>query len=138
MPATVERPSASRRPSSVSWIDFGWPGRLTISAPPRITATWRDRIAVGTKFRLIWRIRSPNPGISLSAMASVASGVMSRGAGPVPPVVSTRWQPATSTSSTSVRSMMGRSSGISRVWATQGEARARTSQSCSAGMPASA
>ena len=37
MPATVERPSASRRPSSVSWIDFGWPGRLTISAPLRIT-----------------------------------------------------------------------------------------------------
>ena len=44
-------PAASRRgrPSSVSAIAFGWPGRLMISALPRITATWRDRIAVGTK-----------------------------------------------------------------------------------------
>jgi hypothetical protein len=40
--------SRRRRPSSVSAIDFGWPGRLMISALPRITATWRDRIAVGT------------------------------------------------------------------------------------------
>ena len=37
-----------------------------------------------------------------SATASVASGVTSRGAGPVPPVVSTRSQPASSTSSHSV------------------------------------
>jgi len=59
-------------------------GRLTISAWPRITATWRDRIAVGTKRRPICRICSPKPGISLSATASVASGVTSRGAGPVP------------------------------------------------------
>ena len=64
--------------------------------------TWRDRIAVGTKRRLICRICSPKPGISLSATASVASGVTSRGAGPVPPVVSTRSQPAPSTSSLSV------------------------------------
>ena len=44
-----------------------------ISALPRITATWRERMAVGVKFRLIWRICSPKPGISLSATASVAS-----------------------------------------------------------------
>jgi hypothetical protein len=51
-------------------------------------------MAVGTKARLICRICSPKPGITLCATASVASGVTSRGAGPVPPVVSTRWQPA--------------------------------------------
>ena len=38
----------ARMPRSVSAIAFGWPGRLMISARPRITATWRDRIAVGT------------------------------------------------------------------------------------------
>ena len=55
----------------------GWPGRLITSALPRITATCRDRIAVGTKFRLICRICSPKPGITLCAIASVASGVTS-------------------------------------------------------------
>jgi hypothetical protein len=39
-------------------------GRLMTSAWPRITATWRDRMAVGTKRRLIWRIYSSKPGIS--------------------------------------------------------------------------
>jgi hypothetical protein len=52
--------------------------------------TWRDRIAVGTKASEICRICSPKPGMILCATASVASGVTSRGAGPVPPVVSTR------------------------------------------------
>ena len=33
-------------------MDLGWPGRLMISARPRITATCRERIAVGTYFRL--------------------------------------------------------------------------------------
>ena len=80
------------RPSSVSAIAFGWPGRLMISALPRTTATWRDRIEVGTKARPMRRICSPKPGISLVATASVASGVTSRGAGPVPPVVRTRSQ----------------------------------------------
>ncbi len=69
---------------------FGWPGKLRISARPRIAPTCRDRIAVGTYLRLTWRICSPNPGNTLWATASVASGVTSRGAGPVPPVVSTR------------------------------------------------
>ena len=76
---------AAGRPASVSAMALGWPGRLMISALPRITATWRDRIAVGTKVRLIWRICSPKPGMVLCATASVASGVTSRGAGPVPP-----------------------------------------------------
>ena len=50
-------------------------------------AVCRDRIAVGTCFRLSARIISPNPGISRVHAATVASGVKSRGAGPVPPVV---------------------------------------------------
>ena len=135
MPTWRTLPSASRTPSSVSRIDLGWPGRLMIRHLPRITATWRDRIAVGTKLRLMRRISSPKPGISLSPMASVASGVTSRTAGPVPPVVSTRLQPAVSTSSTRVRSISARSSGISRVSAVHGEVSALPSQSCSAGMP---
>src|SRR5882762_5534193 len=98
-------PGAPGSPCSVSRIDFGWPGRLMISACPRITATCRDRIAVGTNLRLSERICSPKPGMTLSAMASVASGVTSRRAGPVPPVVSTRWQRFSSTSSTSVDEM---------------------------------
>jgi hypothetical protein len=109
-----------------------------ISACLRITATWRERIAVGTNFRLSARICSPNPGISLSATASVASGVTSRGAGPVPPVVSTRWQPFTSTSSFRVASIMTCSSAISRVSSRHaGEAIAADSHSFSAGMPSS-
>ena len=91
-----------------------------MSALPRITATWRDRIAVGTNSRLMRRICSPKPGITRSATASVASGVTSRGAGPVPPVVTTRWQPRSSTSSRSVASMTGCSSGIRRRSSSRG------------------
>ena len=101
------------------------------------TATWRDRIAVGTKRRLIWRICSPNPGICLCATASVASGVTSRSAGPVPPVVSTRSHLASSTSSQSTALMPACSSGISRVSQWIGFFSARDNQSCSAGSPKS-
>jgi len=84
------------------------------------------------------RICSPNPGITLSATASVASGVTSRGAGPVPPVVSTRWQPRPSTSSFSVFSISGCSSAMRRVSSRHfGEAMAEPSQSLSEGMPSS-
>jgi len=38
-----------------------------------------------------------HPGIILAQTALVASGVTSRGAGPVPPVVTTRQQPSRST-----------------------------------------
>ena len=82
MPFTNDWPEASFNPSSVSAIALGWPGRLMIRQRSRITATWRDRMAVGTNFRLICRICSPNPGISLCATANVASGVTSRSAGP--------------------------------------------------------
>ncbi|ODV41547.1 hypothetical protein AWV79_36030 [Cupriavidus sp. UYMMa02A] len=134
-------PASSRRPSSVSRIARGWPGRLMINAArlgvSRITATWRDRIAVGTKCRLTWRICSPKPGISFVPTASVASGVTSRRAGPVPPVVRIRSQPATSTSSISVREICAGSSGISRSTPCHGEVSVRPNHSRSAGMPSS-
>lgn len=56
-----------------------------------------DSTAVGTYLRLIARICSPYPGNMRSQTASVASGVTSRGAGPVPPVVTTKQQPCVST-----------------------------------------
>ena len=129
--------SACGSPCSVSAIDLGWPGKLMISVLPRITATWRDRIAVATKRRLMLRICSPKPGITLSATASVASGVTSRGDGPVPPVVSTRSQAAWSTNSHSAALMRSCSSGINLVSQSIGFFSARDSQSRSAGSPRS-
>ena len=73
MPCTLALPSASRSPSSVSLMLLRLPQQVDYQrALPRITATCRDRIAVGTKFRLICRICSPKPGI-LCAIASVPS-----------------------------------------------------------------
>ncbi len=92
---------------------------------------------MGTYFRLTCRICSPNPGITLCATASVASGVTSRGAGPVPPVVNTSWQPAMSTSSTSVRSMTACSSGMRRVIVVHGDLSAAVNHSVSPGSPLS-
>ncbi|MNS95864.1 hypothetical protein D3C72_1301400 [compost metagenome] len=71
------------------------------------------------------------------ATASVASGVTSRRAGPVPPVVSTRSHPQISTSSISVSEMRAGSSGIRRSTACQGEVIADPSHSRSAGRPRS-
>ena len=116
---------------------LGWPGRLIIKHWPRITATWRERMAVGTKFRLIWRICSPKPGIVLLATANVASGVTSLIAGPVPPVVKIKWQPALSTKSISVFSISVCSSAIKRVSNCMGVITARLSQSCKLGIPLS-
>src|SRR5664280_708945 len=124
-------------PSRVSAIAFGWPGRLMTSDLPRTTATWRDRMAVGTKARLMRRICSPKPGSSFVATASVASGVTSRGAGPVPPVVTTRSHRSSSTSSRRVALMVASSSGMRRACHSIGFSTARVSQSRRAGMPLS-
>ena len=118
-------------------MDLGCPGRLMMSVLPRMTAVCRDRMAVGTKFRLMARICSPKPGSSRSATARVASGVTSRGAGPVPPVVRIRWQPTSSASSHRVWLMASCSSGISRLLPSQVEVSALSSQSAMAGMPRS-
>ena len=101
----------------------GRPGRLTMSERPRMPAVWRERIAVGTLARLTCRINSPKPGIGFSTTSPVASGVTSRGAGPVPPVVTIRQQPSLSASSISVSAMPLRSSGMTRATGVQGVAR---------------
>src|SRR5687767_1007788 len=81
---------AGNTASKQSRMALGLPGRLTINELPRIPAIWRDRIAVGTNLSDTARISSPKPSRILSQTASVASGVTSRLAGPVPPVVTTR------------------------------------------------
>ena len=58
-----------------------------IRVSPLIPAVCLERIAVGTYFRDIERICSPNPGNIFSQTDMVASGVTSLISGPVPPVV---------------------------------------------------
>ena len=81
---------AGKTASKHSLIDFGLPGKLIIKLLPLRPAVCLDKIAVGTNFKDSVLISSPKPGIILSQTASVASGVTSRFAGPVPPVVTTR------------------------------------------------
>src|SRR5262245_385890 len=83
---------AGNTASRQSRMALGLPGKLTIKERPRMPAICRDRIAVGTTLSETARISSPKPSSSLSQTASVASGVTSRRAGPVPPVVTTRQQ----------------------------------------------
>jgi len=86
-----------------------------IDAPDRWTP-WQSNYesSVGTFFRDASRISSPKPGIIFWQTASVASGVTSRGEGPVPPVVTTREHCSTSHRAMRVASMVARSSGMSR------------------------
>ena len=53
-------------------------------------------MAVGTYWSEMALICSPKPGSIFSHTLSVASGVTSLWAGPVPPVVTTTWQPISS------------------------------------------
>ena len=82
-----------------------------MSVRPRMPAVWRERIAVGTNLREAVRISSPKPGSIFWQTAAVASGVTSRRAGPVPPVVTARQQPASSAIRRSSASITGCSSG---------------------------
>ena len=66
---------------------LGLPGRLTIIAFARTAAVPRDSAAVGVFSVPFRRISSAIPGITRSATPCVASGVLSRGPIPVPPVV---------------------------------------------------
>ena len=116
MPLTSVLPSSSFSPSSVSLIAFGWPGRLMISACLRITADLarQDRRRHELEAHLAHLLAES--GHLLVARRRASPRASRRAApGPVPPVVSTRWQPSSSTSSFSVASITGRSSGISRV-----------------------
>src|SRR5574339_350371 len=68
-------------------IALGLPGKFRTKVRLRMPAVCRERIAVGTYVRLFALINSPKPGNILLHTASVASGVTSRTAGPVPPDV---------------------------------------------------
>ena len=56
----------------------------------RMPQTPREIMAMGVCFNVSMRIASARPGASRSMTARVASGVLSRGAKPVPPVVTMR------------------------------------------------
>ena len=66
---------------------FGAAGKIYDDGVARTAATARDKTAVGVFSIPLRRISSETPGIRRSAMATVASGVLSRGPMPVPPVV---------------------------------------------------
>ena len=100
--------------SMVSRIDFGRPGKLNTRAFPLVPPSCLERIAVGTKLSDIARICSPKPGRTRSSTPSVASGVTSLAAGPVPPVVTTTLQPMPSINSINAEAMTSRSSGTHR------------------------
>ena len=71
-----------------STAPLGLPGRLRMRVRPRIPATARDSMACGVILSDSARMTSARPGASRSITDRVASGVTSRGAKPVPPVVS--------------------------------------------------
>src|SRR5205823_10187502 len=74
--------------SSDSAAPLGLPGRLTMSVLFLTAAVPRESTAVGVCSSPLRRICSEIPGTIRSATACVASGVLSRGPMPVPPVVS--------------------------------------------------
>src|SRR5467141_3579856 len=85
--------------SSDSTAPLGLPGKFTMSVFVRTAAVPRESTAVGVCSRPLRRISSEIPGTIRSATACVASGVLSRGPIPVPPVVkrtSTRPESASS------------------------------------------
>ena len=77
--------------SRFSFTALGLPGRFTIRVLPRSTLTPRLSIPRGVMVRLWYRMASAMPGALRSATLKVTSGVISRGAKPVPPVVRIRF-----------------------------------------------
>ena len=70
----------------LSHIEIRLPGRLTISVCFRIPAAALLRTAYGVTLRDSTIIAVVMPFVSLSSICLVASGVMSLGAKPVPPL----------------------------------------------------
>mmetsp|Transcript_2679 Transcript_2679/g.4112 ORF Transcript_2679/g.4112 Transcript_2679/m.4112 type:complete len:127 (+) Transcript_2679:118-498(+) len=65
----------------------GFPGKFTIIVSPQIPAVPRERAASGW-IAAHWAVTNVmSPGASFSITSCVASGVISRGENPVPPVV---------------------------------------------------
>ncbi len=103
--------SASMTARMFSFAAFSLPGRLTISERPRMPAALRERQPRGVMRMLAARIASGMPGVSRSMTVLVASGVMSRGEKPVPPVVRIRDISSSSAHLTSSRRISSASSG---------------------------
>src|ERR1051326_2148471 len=82
--------SKSKTARSDSTAPFGLPGKLRISARPHTPHTARLNAASGVCFAPSARMRSGIPSTIREQTARVASGVTSRSAMPVPPVVTTR------------------------------------------------
>ena len=108
-------PSAGSRNERFSCTALGLPGRLTISVLARMAATARVSMARGVYCRLLATMAAGIPGTIRSAISQVASGVQSRGAKPVPPVVSSRSHPPPSHSSRMAAASRSRSSGSRTV-----------------------
>ena len=81
-------------------------------------AAFLERQPLGVIFMLSALISSGMPGVSLSITAFVASGVMSRGANPVPPVVSTNATFSSSAHFVSSSFIISISSGTIEVYTT--------------------
>ena len=94
--------SIAASPSRTPLVD---PGRLMMSVRARTPASPRESAARGKVVSESNRMRSAIPGASRSSTARVASGVRSRGARPVPPVVSTRSATSPSHQATSCAAM---------------------------------
>eukprot|EP00962_Isochrysis_galbana_P025599 scaffold7914_cov118-Isochrysis_galbana.AAC.6 len=82
---------------------------------PRAPAADRERAARGSWRSAALMSSSERPGRGLDRTASVASGVTSRGARPVPPVVSTTLTPPPSAHARSVLEICSASSGTTAV-----------------------
>src|SRR6202789_2124098 len=91
--APVSRTSACGMRSSTAWSDVtapsGLPGRFTMRVWPQAPEMARLSAASGVRRAPAARMRSAKPSRMRVQTARVASGVTSRGAMPVPPVVTT-------------------------------------------------
>src|SRR5215212_3562076 len=94
----------------LSLTALGEPGRFTINVPEQTPHTPLDNIAIGVAFSDCARIASAMPGASRSMTRCVASGVLSRGPRPVPPVVMIKLTSVRAANSRSVCTSGSRSS----------------------------
>jgi len=92
LPDNISRPcgNTGKITSKHSRTALTLPGRLIIKVLRRTPATARESIDRLVFFKLSILMASASPGTSRSITARVASGVLSRGLKPVPPVVNIR------------------------------------------------
>jgi hypothetical protein len=107
---TTTLPSSAFTPSSVSLIDFGWPGRFRINACLRITPTWReDRRWHKVQAYLAHLLTEARHFTVGNRQSGIRGNVTARRAGTA--CGQNQWQLISSTSSHSVCSMIACSSG---------------------------